>query len=426
MHFKVDKVTINNVQHVCFIDGDDCPLTGSQVINWANAYISKEKGHNTITSQSTEAKHLLVGLKYFFSKQIDLVERVSAGEFLTFSEVSDFSRHSFNKAEIIKRDIESQSKIASFSSKDVLSPAFKNATFEAERVANGTAVARMNSIKNFIEYLFKRLHMGFPCSDTVINKNNTSRNLTLEIKKAKSTNTKVVDVDKPIFDDEVLNTIFEITQVGHPDNPFRSRSQFRNRLILDSIFCTGIRRGALLQAKITDLHDENIERINIEKRVNNDDPRLHRPTQKTQSGVVPLEPELMKDLKKYIENIRVTYPKSEEHGFIFITESGQTSGQPLSKTGFDYIFETLSIALSKKLGRKIKVTPHMIRHYWNFDFSEKARKAGISKTETERLRKEIMTWSAKSTMSDTYDIFDRLKRVRMIKQNIQKKLFDKA
>lgn len=424
MNFRVDKIAVNNVQHVCFVDGDDSPITGSQVINWANAYISKEKGHNTITSQVTEAKHLLVGLNYFFSKQIDLVERVEGGQLLTFSEVSDFSRHCFKKADVIKRDTESKDKIASLSSKDVLSPAFKSATFQAESVSNGTAVARMNCIKSFIEYLFKRLHKGFSSSDTVINKNNALRNLTLEIKKAKPQNTKVIDVDKPIFDDEVLNAIFEITLVGQPDNPYRSGSQFRNRLILDSIFCTGIRRGALLQAKTTDLRDENIERIIIEKRVNNDDPRLHRPTQKTQSGVAPVEPELMKDLKKYIESIRVTYPKSEDHDFIFIAESGKTAGQPLSKTGFDYIFERLSLALSKKFGREVKVTPHMIRHYWNSDFSEKAREAGISKTETERLRKDIMTWSPKSTMSDTYDIFDRLKQVRKIKQGLQNKLFD--
>lgn len=424
MDFKVDKVTINNAQHVCFVDADDSPLTASQVINFANAYISKEKAHNTITSQATEAKHLLSGLNYFFSKQIDLLERVASGEFLTFSEVSDFARHCFKKAEVVKRDTESEGKIASLASKDVLSPAFKSATFESERVANGTAVARMNSIKSFIEYLFKRLHTVFSGADTVINKNNTLRNLTIEIKKAKSENTKVIDVDKPIFDDEVLNAIFEITQVGHPENPFRSRSQFRNRLILDFIFDTGLRRGALLQAKITDLHDENIEYISIEKRVNNDDPRLHRPTQKTQTGVAPLEPKLMKDLKHYIESIRVNYRKSEEHDFIFIAETGKTAGQPLSKTGFDYIFEILSLALSKKLRREVKVTPHMIRHFWNFDFSEKAREAGISKTETERLRKLVMTWSAKSTMSDTYDMFDRLKQVRKIKQGIQNKLFD--
>ena len=92
--------------------------------------------------------------------------------------------------------------------------------------------------------------------------------------------------------------------------------------------------------------------------------------------------------------------------------------------GFNYIFEILSLALSKKLGREVKVTPHMIRHYWNTDFSEKAREAGISKTETERLRKLVMTWSAKSTMSDTYDMFDRLKQVRKIKQGLQNKLFD--
>ncbi|HIF9308840.1 TPA: tyrosine-type recombinase/integrase [Photobacterium damselae] len=424
MNFRVDKIVVSNVQHVCFVDENNSPITSSHVINWANAYISKEKGHNTITSQATEAKHLLVGLNYFFSMQIDLVERVKNGQLLTLAEVSDFSRHSFKKADIIKRDTESQGKIASLSSKDVLSPAFKSATFQAESVANGTAAARIKSIKSFIKYLYKRLPNSFPDTDTEISYINTLRNLTHEIKKAKAQNTKVVDVDKPIFDNEVLSAIFEITQVGNSDNPFRSRSQFRNRLILETLFYTGMRRGALLQAKITDLHDENIERITIEKRINNDDPRLHRPTQKTQTGTAPIEPQLMKDLKMYIEGVRVAYSLSEEHDFIFISESGITSGQPLSITGFNYIFEVLSLALSNKLSREIKVTPHMIRHYWNLDFSEKARKAGISKTETERLRKNIMTWSTKSTMPDIYDMFDRLKQVRKIKQDLQKKLFD--
>ncbi|MCE0558265.1 site-specific integrase [Motilimonas sp. E26] len=422
MDFRVDKVAINNVQHVCFIDKDHSPITISQVINWANTYISKEKGHNTITSQTVEAKHLLVGLNYFTSHQIDLVKRVASEQFLTESEVSDFSRHCFKKASIIQQDNEPRCKVLSFSSKDLLSPAFKSATFQAQRVANGTAAARIKTMKNFIEYLHKRLHNTF--TGKIQNYSRTIRSFTLEIKKAKTEKHKVIDVDKPIFDEEVIRAIFEITQERHPENPFRPRSQCRNRLILDTFFCTGMRKGALLQAKTLDLHDENIEFIAIVNRINIDDPRLHRPTQKTQSTTAPIEPQLMNNLKRYINVSRNTHPSAEEHDYIFISESGKTAGQPLSKTGVDYIFKTLSLAITHKLGRSVNVTPHMIRHYWNLDFSEKARDAGISKTETERLRRHIMAWSAKSTMPDVYDMFDRLRQVRNIKQGFQNDLFD--
>lgn len=422
MDYLVEKVVINNVQHVCIVDNHGTPVTSNETINWANAYISKEKGHNTISSRETESVHLLFGLDFFFSQKIDLTERVSTGAFLTQAEVSDFSRHCFKKSADIKRDSHSHGKVVSFSSKDILSPAYKAATFREKSVANGTVSARMNSIKNFITYLNKRLHNQVNDSDLTINYNNTHRALSLEVKKLKRLNTKLIDIDKPIFDDDVIKNISEITTPDDISNPFRSRTQLRNQLIINLLFYTGMRRGALLQLKTTDLRDENIEHIVIQNRVNDDDPRYHRPTQKTQSGVAPIDTALMNELKFYINNIRSTYPASENHDYIFISESGKTSGQPLSKTGFDYIFSVLSNALSKKTNRNIKITPHMIRHYWNLDFSEKAEKAGMSHNETESLRKTIMTWSIKSNSGEVYNIVHKLKSVRRIKQIIQDRI----
>ncbi len=420
MNVKVDKVTINGVQHVFFTDELDLPITDNITINWASSYICKEKGHNTINSRETEAKHLLFSLKYFMTKGIDLTNRIESGKYITISEVFEFSAHCFKKAKIIEQ--QTNSNVVSFSIKDFISPALKSATFEAEKVANGTAVARMTPLKNFIMYLHKRIHTNFTDADTVLNYDNTVRNLSLEIKKAKRENKKVIDIDKPVFDEEVLHVLFDITQVGHPENPFKS-AQLRNRTIIDTIFDTGVRRGALLQTKITDLRDENIERIIIENRINTDDPRKHRPTQKTQSGLIAIEPETMANIKKYIEEKRILYPDSENNDFIFISEWGNTAGQPLSISGFNYIFEVLSKAISKKLGRKVIIGPHQIRYHWNQTFSDDTEAAGLSNTEIDRLRKQQMTWSPKSEMAEVYNIRHSLKKVREIKQRYQSKMY---
>lgn len=420
MKYKVEKITFKGLQHIMFTGDDGSPLTGNLTVNWANTYIEKDKSTNTVTSRTTEAKHLLFCLHHFMEKQIDVVNRVEAGKFFTSIEISQFARYCFKKAKVVQQ--QANNNVISLSTKDFISPAYQSATFADERVCNNTAAARMRCLKSYLVYLYKRLHTSFVNTDIYEKYKYTIRELTREIKKAKKENSTVVDIDKPIFDDDVLELLFQITQVGHPDNPFKS-AQLRNRVMLDTIYATGIRRGALLQLKITDLRDENIERISINKRVNHDDPRHHRPTQKTQSAQVAIEPEILLHIKKYVNDERAKYPESESHDFIFVAEWGANAGRPLSISGFNYLFETLSGALSNKLGRNIKINPHMLRHYWNMDFSERAEAAGLTNVETDRLRKQMMTWSQDSKMSEIYNIRATLKRVRTIKQNYQSQLF---
>ena len=69
------------------------------------------------------------------------------------------------------------------------------------------------------------------------------------------------------------------------------------------------------------------------------------------------------------------------------------------------------------------IGPHQIRHHWNQKFSEDTEAAGLSNTETDRLRKDQMTWSAKSEMAEVYNVRHSLKKVRDIKQRYQNKMY---
>lgn len=430
MIFKKCKVTLNGEQHVFFTDDLGLPITGNLTVDWASIYLNKEKASTTIRSRETTASHLLFCIEHFIRNDIDLTNRVAnlydsnnnLKSILTFSELDAFSKCSFLKQESIDR--EKNTNIVSFTSKDAISPALKSATFLQNKVGNNTAAARMRIMRDFIDYLFKCYHGHSTLNYIEELKQDVVSHLNREIKKAKPENKKAIDIDKPIFDEEALQVLFEISQVDHPENPFKKRDmQVRNRVIIDTLFDIGSRRGALLAAKTTDLHDENLERIELEKRVNTDDPRLHRPSHKTRSGQVAMEPQTMKSLKSYIENERANYSEAGEHDFIFISQWGKTKGQPLAITSFNYIFEVLSKAISSKLGRPIKIGPHQIRHHWNNQFSEDCEKAGLSFTEIDKLRKAQMTWSAKSEMTDIYNVRHTLKKVRAIKQTYQSKMY---
>jgi integrase len=432
MNIKIKKITVNGEQSVFYTDEYGAPFTGNLTIDWASNYLCCEKGGTTIASRETKARHLLFCITYFIDNNIDVVNRVASGQFFEYIELDEFSKHCYMKQKFIKRTLSSS--VVSFTQKDSISPSTRQSTFRQQSVANTTARERLRIIRDFLEYLFKRHHSGEHSISLAVKHSTTIKHLKREISKATPQNTKVIDVDEQIFTEKMLKKIFDITQVNHPENPFQ-RSQLRNRIIIETIFDIGARRGALLNLKIGDIKDADTPRLDIINRVNFDDPRLHRPTQKTQSGAVGTQRSTTQNIKLYIEIVRGAkdpndteenksnkiplFPKATNHDFIFIAESGETKGQPLSITGFNYIFEVLSKALN------VHITPHLIRHHWNYAFTQDCEEAGISNVEIDKLRKSQMTWAIDSKMAEKYNKRAILEKVREVKQGYQSQLFYK-
>ncbi|TOD54905.1 hypothetical protein CGJ62_22330 [Vibrio parahaemolyticus] len=424
MNIRIEKITVNGEQSVFYTDQFGLPITGNLSIDHASNYICLEKGGTTVTSRETTARHLLFCLNYFNDQNINIAERVMSAKFLDSSELNKFSRHCYKKQEFIKET--TLSNITSFTEKDSISPSTRQSTFRQKSVANTTVKERLRAMRGFLEYLFERFHYGTLPMETEKRHSDTIEYLKREIRKAKPQNNKVIDVDEVVFTEELLELIFEITQVGHPKNPFR-KAQLRNRVIIETIFDTGLRRGALLGLKIGDIVDDSTPRIKVIKRVNTDDPRKHRPTQKTQSGVIGATRITTQNLKTYIETIRDSvdpkeksrplYPKATTHDFIFISEHGKTKGAPLSITGFNYIFEILSKALNEH------ISPHLIRHHWNYAFTQLCKAANLTNEEADKLRKNQMTWDDNSDMASIYNKRAILEKVREIKQGYQSQLF---
>jgi integrase len=225
-----------------------------------------------------------------------------------------------------------------------------------------------------------------------------------------------VGFNEPIIPNDVFFRCLEIIQPDSIDNPFM-HSRLRNYLIFSLLINTGIRRGALAKLKVVDCKFYgSYDEITISRRPDDpSDPRRFKPSQKTKAHNSYVPYELMKELKGYIDTVRVTFSAAQEHEMIFISEmnSRGTAGQPLSLIAINAIFAKLGAAVG------FHIHPHMLRHKWNEIFSEAVERQGMSTDEAEKLRKHAMGWSRDSKMAEKYDDFKTSEAVREMQRSYQ-------
>lgn len=145
------------------------------------------------------------------------------------------------------------------------------------------------------------------------------------------------------------------------------------------------------------------------------DPRLERPSNKTKALSVSISSGLMKFIKLYIQTVRTENPAAREHDFVFISEKGTTSGQPLTYKSLQKIVDKFGEALG------IKLHPHKLRHKWNEVFEDKAREYGLTPEKIEDLRKYAMGWVEDSKMASVYNEYQLAVTVADISARTQSK-----
>ncbi|WP_163021475.1 site-specific integrase, partial [Pseudomonas viridiflava] len=179
------------------------------------------------------------------------------------------------------------------------------------------------------------------------------------------------------------------------------KAKHRNYLIVSVLAQSGIRRGALAKAKISDFQFYgSFDSFQVYRSVDESmDPRLDKPNQKTRAHIATIEPELMKEIKYYIDVTRAAIHEAILHDYVFVSEtnSRETVGQPLSLKSINSIFHVLSQALN------FHIHPHMLRHKWNEIYDAKGVAMGVDQRRLEDARKYAMGWSQNSTMNEIYN-----------------------
>ncbi len=136
---------------------------------------------------------------------------------------------------------------------------------------------------------------------------------------------------------EILTNKEVITLLNQPiGNDFKS---CRDKAMLELLYATGIKVSELISLKISDIN------LNIGI--------LHLKNEKNER-IIPIYPEAIKAISKYINNVRIFLVSDEDNEYLFTNMNGQV----MTRQGFWKIIK--QYAAQAKI--KKDITPHTLRH----------------------------------------------------------------
>lgn len=196
---------------------------------------------------------------------------------------------------------------------------------------------------------------------------------------------------------EMRARILEVVDPASPENPWVSHHvRERNQLIFHWLLLLGLRNGELLSVKVKNVDFRTGEVSIIRNADDQEDKRKNAPTTKTKARLLALGETLQQRTHDYVVKTRRAIPGAKDHGFLFVANG---TGDPLSLSAVRKLFQELR---TKVPGLPDELTPHILRHTWNDDFSELMDAQGVAPEEEERMRKQAMGWSDSSKMAATY------------------------
>ena len=181
------------------------------------------------------------------------------------------------------------------------------------------------------------------------------------------------------------------------DNPFRGEFlKSRNEVIFVWLIKFGLRKGELLNVKISDI-DFRKKQLNIIRRADDvEDPRADKPNVKTRSRTLAIPDTIMEITENYILDQRSKIRGAKKHEYLIVSSA---EGKPLG-------LEAVAV-MCRRLREKFPKLPddfsaHTLRHTWNDSFSDLMDKKGMSEEREQQIRNYQMGWSDNSSMSANY------------------------
>lgn len=333
-------------------------------------------------------------------RNVDIESLFSEREFLSdpqLDDIRDFSQ--------IKRSQRENRNVVSFK-KDL------------ETVSKQTHYSTLTSIAEYLSYI----------ASVIANRRNddgVDAKIQRMVKGLKRRRPRAVSNDHRTVKDKAvkpntLASIRDVTQVGHEQNPWLDSIQLRNYLIIELLIVLGIRRGELCAIQTVDI---NLRENLVEIRRRQDDPndsRSNQPKAKTAERILILNEQLAQLIEKYINKDRSKYKVAKKHGYLFVSHTGKTKGQPISLDSINKMFNKL-----KELTGDKDLSPHSLRHQWNYEFSNiiDGSDDPISNEREDALRNYQMGWSPTSNMASTYNRRKIVEQSHKVTRKLQDKLY---
>lgn len=382
---SIKRFVMVSGERYCLIFDDQAKLP----LYFPSLYVTTQVRNRSLSFAAMESA--LVGikvlLKFTDEYSINLEKRFREKEYLKPNELDAL------------RDF-CQSSLRIKDAKVAKSPIDYNAAFVDSRVSKSTEYIRLSAIAGYLEWLASAIFAGRLNRETLAHINQMIAGV--KARRPIKKNRNNLKTEKNLTAEEIA-TAFEVFRPGSEINPFvRHDVQVRNQLMFLLLYWLGLRRGELLNIRISDIDFQKNYIVIARRADEKSDPRTYQPLVKTQDRILPLGSTIVKKLHSYILNERRSTRFAGKHDFLFIThKAGPTQGQPISISGYNRTIELIremTPGLHSLLG-------HNLRHTWNGNYSNTMDELENppSESDQEKIRSYIMGWKEGSGTASTYN-----------------------
>ena len=385
---------------------------------------SKNRASNTIDSY---LRSVMVFLLFLDLRNINLEERLKVGQLLSLGEIEELvgiCRLPVEKIHSMLDEVQVVSKQIS-SSVVSLEKLRKHPSNNNEmRIDGSSAATRLRNIRDYLKWL---------CLART-SKHGIDTSLRLSLESSIQYTSNAIEARLPSgaykhsridqregLEPEVVSRILKVINPQSQENPWSDgHSKYRNELIILWLLNCGLRRGELLNIRISDLNFRESTVVVVRRADDLSDPRTNQPKVKTRGREIPLSTGLLDKTNAYIMNQRSAIRGARKHEFLFVASD---SGVPLSIPSLNKIFTVLKKKFPELANQ---LFPHILRHTWNDIFSEEMDKNRVGEEQEKKARSYLMGWSETSGTAATYTRRHVRKKAQAASLQLQKNIMERS
>ncbi len=376
---------------------------------WITLYVTEElRVKHTQASITNALGHLIHFRLWERMNGRDVVDEFSKLEFLTDQDAHSLRDHCLIETKALKKWL-SSSPIGNVTKFPSASTA---ATASFKLVSKNHASNRMGEIASYLDFLAHTVLRGRVDTEVSNTIENMQKRLKSNRPKGSSGLGLMADPNLKAPPLEVFKDFMSVAAENSPRNPFKNEDiRFRNSLMFEILYGTGIRSGELLALRINDIESGvyGAKLLVVRRHDSAADKRKKQPVAKTLERVIALDYGVYERLYRYIMEVRSKVPNARKHPYIFVThKAGQYQGDPVSNSTF--YNRILQPVIDVDPERFEGITRHGFRHNLNYIISkdidgdnEQAQgdpSQMFSEKEEMDLRKNLFGWSSDNTAAN--------------------------
>ncbi|MBC7786192.1 MAG: site-specific integrase [Methylophilaceae bacterium] len=385
---------------------------------------SKNRASNTIDSY---LRSIMVFFLFLDLRNINLEERLKVGQLLSLGEIEELvgiCRLPVEKIHSILDEVQVVSKQTTSSVVSLEKLRKRSSNNDEMRIDGSSAATRLRNVRDYLKWL---------CLAR-ISKHGIDASLRLSLESSIQYTSNAIDARLPSgaykhsridqregLEPEVVSRILQVINPQSQENPWSDEhSKFRNELIILWLLNCGLRRGELLNIRISDLNFRESTVVVVRRADDVSDPRTNQPKVKTRGREIPLSTGLLDKTNAYIMNQRSAIRGARKHDFLFVASD---SGIPLSIPSLNKIFTVLKKKFPELANQ---LFPHILRHTWNDIFSEEMDKNRVGEEQEKKARSYLMGWSETSGTAATYTRRHIRKKAQAASLQLQKNIMERS